>query len=143
MKFKLIHSYPNSPALGTESTSDYSKYPEFWERVKEPLVISEEKTPIYEGDTYYVVFDKINQRNPNWFFVNGPFKAVIEKNTEFSTDAKYFINTATALKYIHDYKPALSVADVNTVYTQLFNQSLSVNGLVLANKLIQLIESKI
>ena len=137
MKYKLIKSYPGSPELGYESIDDHSRYPEFWELIKEPLIKAVDGTPIYEGDTYFVVFDTPKSDVPNLFVANGPFKAKVEKNSEFSSDAKYFIKSLDAILYINNNKPVLSVNDVLSVRTNS-----TVIGAILL-KLLDIAKSKI
>jgi hypothetical protein len=69
-KYKLIKTYPGSPELGETIIYDNDKfsfkskylfygdpncYPEFWEKVEEPLFKTEDGVNIYKGDTYYSI----------------------------------------------------------------------------------------
>ena len=113
MSYKLIQEYPGSPKLGYISTDDHSRYPKFWEKVKEVLIKTINGQPIYEGDQYYVVFDKLNPKGiPNLYTVNGPFKAILEKNSEFSEEAKYFTNANEAHSYVYNNKPVITMTDL-------------------------------
>ena len=57
--YKLIKTYPRSPKIGTISTTaeweDASKYPEFWQPVKEKFFTTQDGVDIFEGNTYWTV----------------------------------------------------------------------------------------
>jgi len=137
MKYKLIKSYPGSPELGYESIDDHSRYPEFWEPAKEPLITTIDGTPIYEGDTYFVVFTNKCTGAPNRYVSNGPFKAELISSQEFSKTAKYFLTYEDTTYYISNHKPVLSVNDVLSVRTNS-----TVVGAILL-KLLDIAKSKI
>ena len=70
-KYKLVKCFPGSPPIGTVAAKthlgystggygvlfveDVENYPEFWELIKEPLFITEDRVEIFNGDNYWFV----------------------------------------------------------------------------------------
>ena len=70
-KYKLVRCFPGSPPIGTVAikthfgystggygmlfVEDVENYPEFWELIKEPLFITEDRVEIFNGDNYWFV----------------------------------------------------------------------------------------
>lgn len=60
VKYILIKKYPLSPDIGSKLEFDEDKvpqevtdYPEFWEKVEEPLFIDCEGIPVYPGQSWF------------------------------------------------------------------------------------------
>lgn len=77
--YKLIRQYPGSEELGATTTDDMSKFPEFWEEVKEPCkvgdyVITKDYSDDYDGkvlkistiDREYCYFTPCNDSEHNF-----------------------------------------------------------------------------
>lgn len=130
MKYKLIKCYPGSPNIGDtaifrENYSDYTisntfhqplpkniieLNPEFWQKIKESLFITEDGIVLYnEDDKVFGVLPKANWQ-VNYYNGNGiPLSVLLPKTI---TAWKFFSTKKTAEEYIHYNKPLYSRKDV-------------------------------
>jgi len=115
-QYKLIKTYPGSPTLGTIATeeSPYYRYngccmcfmniieesPEFWEKINEPIFISDDGKEMLEGDKYFAVYS-------TWLC--DAFN--VSKSSPLN-HTKNFSCRELAEKYIQENKPQYSKKEV-------------------------------
>jgi len=117
--YKLIKEYPNSLKVGAIFTDDvsniYSKFPEFYQEVVVPNIITEDGFKCFFGNRYTIYGVEVH---------NNCFPIIkVELFTEESFDdassydnRKWFINKANAEHYLIQNKPVLSLKDIASVY---------------------------
>lgn len=108
-KYKLIKCYPNSPKLGTIHVAHEAGWlginiydacnNEFWEEIKEPILVTEDDVELNYPDKYIFV----DIRSWTYGFDN------IEKHKTYKNDIfKRFAKRENAEKYIEENKPQYS-----------------------------------
>lgn len=103
-KYKLIKDFPNSPGLGcildfsktkliksknngVYDVNDIKKFPSFWEKIEEPLFMTEDGVNIYNGDAYCCVWeDEHNKFHYIKFIAERMPGKYSKKNLLFSTE---------------------------------------------------------
>ena len=126
-KYKLIKEYPGSPKLNTIVEEHKTKkslfvskcnfainhpyyFPEFWEeiveKVKQPLLTTEDGVDIYEGDVFYST--RKNGLGSILKYTGHPLENASKKNEDFVD----FSTKEKAEEYILMNKPVLSLSDV-------------------------------
>lgn len=132
-KFRLIKEFPGSPRIGTVvlkgnssdpnpelygdeqnyfffKVEDVENYPEFWEEVKNLLVVTYEGVKLYEGDTCYCTHgnDDTTVR-----------EVVADSSNTFYysiKDVPVFAKKENAEEYVLFRKPCLSLRDLLSVW---------------------------
>ena len=129
-KFKLIKKYPNSPELGytmeiLSETNRYfydcsqlcypEEYPEFWEEIKEPILITEDGYECALDDRVFGVLPKANWQT-NYYGEKGVpvFKLFNPEGKRWNPSSEWlwFKTKENAEEYIYENKPEFSKKDM-------------------------------
>lgn len=121
-KYKLIKEYPIDLSVGSVVIFDnffsmyqfednnkiirigskfVENYPKFWQQIKEPLFITEDGVPIYEGDESCIVCKKGFTISNFDFFIG-----------DCGETHWYFSNKEAAEKFVDENKPRYSKKDI-------------------------------
>lgn len=119
-KYKLIKLYPGSPAVGTilvkkrngwyelehgtswANTPDkIEQFPEFWEKLEYPVLITEDGIEIYDGQTCFTVFNNFKILPQDVFLGMKNYVGL-----------KYFSTKKAAENYVRCNFPCMSFNDI-------------------------------
>lgn len=130
MNYKCTHNYPGGPDVGyiskphkvqpeTDENCHYYNhnwfdpklYPEFWEKVREPIFITEDGVSINCGDTYWYVWfsgdvESIQQK------LYTAYSFVARESPGSFIDSKTFSTKDKAEAWIEENKPQYSKLDM-------------------------------
>ena len=122
-----LNRYHHALTLDLFSKADVENFPEFWEE-KEPLITSYDGVEIYEGGTYWFVWDK---KRSNHEGINGealtPHKvtdATLVEGASWTSLAKYFSTEEKAIEYVRQNKPIFSLKDLAEIMEGNFTKSI-------------------
>ena len=120
MKYKLIKLYPGSPPLNTilikkrngwyewENGTSYANtpdkiepFPEFWEKLEQPVFITEDGVEMYDGQSCFTVFNNFKILPQDVFLGMKNYVGL-----------KYFANKKAAENYVRCNYPCMSFNDI-------------------------------